>query len=113
MTTEYEHKMRIWEKEMEGHLHAHLHSFSAVIDFVTLSIKSLLLFNGGAIIALLTFYGNVLSKSDTAKLISAHNLSNAIGFYIIGVGAGLLCSMSAYFTQVLFTELEDKRKAVR
>ena len=59
----------------------------------------------------LTFYGNVLSRTETNSVIHTPRLSIAIGLYVIGTGAGLLCSMFAYFTQVLFSEIDDEKKA--
>ncbi len=105
MDNEHEHRMRVWEKSFEGQLV----SFQGVISFATLSIKSLLLFNGGAILALLTFYGNVLTHPDST-LIDASMLGQSVKSFVIGVIAGLVCSMSAYITQATYLEVEDEQK---
>ena len=64
------------------------------------ALKFVLLINGGAVIALLTFLGNLL-KNDT---VSVH-MGWPMGCFLMGIIVGGLANMTAYLTQLtLFNE---------
>lgn len=72
----------------------HLHG-RAVIDFALAAIRSLILVNGAAVIALLTFMGN---NSGTAAQVGA--LGMAMRAFSIGVGLGLGAAGTSYLAQL-------------
>lgn len=64
------------------------------------TIKSLELINGGAVIAVLTFYGNVLSSSPGEIDIDRSWLTPALLNFASGVAWAVLCSILAYLSQL-------------
>ena len=85
-------------------------SFRAVIDFASLGIRSLILVNGGAIIGILTFLGNLWTKDDAAAKATAAAVAPALSFFIIGLTLALATSLLAYVAQVGFTEFVREGK---
>ncbi len=68
------------------------------------AIRYVLLINGGAIIALLTFLGNLLKNSNTQI-----DMAWPMGLFLLGIVFGGLANMSAYFTQFsLFDETQGR-----
>lgn len=87
-------------------------------QFAVQSIKSLLLINGGAAIALLAFIGNFIGKDDInieAFKITLAILSKALLSFSAGVCLGTLASFSSYICQLLYLEttLYTKASATR
>ncbi|MCE3230502.1 MAG: hypothetical protein K0R52_430 [Alphaproteobacteria bacterium] len=74
--------------------------FQSLIDLTIFSIKSLIAINGGAIIALLAFIGNILSKEIAYPL----GISCALSWYCVGITSAILELMFAYFFQVFEIE---------
>lgn len=64
------------------------------------AIKSLMLANGGAILALLTFIGNRPGNYDGASLRSAFT------YFCVGLGLALLSYLGAYYSQAWFQRFE-------
>jgi hypothetical protein len=73
-------------------------SSEATISFAVLTIKSFLLFNGGAIIGLLTLYGSLPTQNVNSGM-----FIDGIRLFVFGVSAGLCCALSAYLTQLYYT----------
>lgn len=64
------------------------------------ALEFVLLINGGAVIALLTFLGNLL-KTDTVAI----HMGWPMGCFLIGIIVGGLANLTAYYTQLmLFNE---------
>jgi hypothetical protein len=83
-------------------------SFRAVIDFANSAIKLLVLVNGGAIIAILTFLGNLVVKRDfDSAAIGASGF--AITYFVVGLAAAVAAAAAAYLSQVCFTELSMEK----
>ena len=83
----------IWEKQVEtiGVVQR------GVFDVAMLAMKSLLIFNGGAIIALLTFFGNFIARNpERSSSIAA--LADSILLYVIGAALALFSIMLTYMT---------------
>lgn len=75
--------------------------FESVMGFSHLAIRSLLLLNGGAAIALLAFTGHLASNEAAGpKVIEA--LSGAILLFGSGAGCGTAVALLAYISQSLF-----------
>lgn len=83
----------IWDKQVE--------TISVlqrgVFDVAMLAMKSLLVFNGGSIIALLTFFGNLIARNPERSS-SIAQLGDSILFYVVGASLALLSIMLTYVT---------------
>ncbi|MDE1967506.1 MAG: hypothetical protein KGI92_01250 [Alphaproteobacteria bacterium] len=122
--TQLEQYKALLQKDVENHkyeLRHHLEqwkaarasdliSFRAVIDFANSAIKLLVLVNGGAVIAILTFLGNLVAKQDSdTAVVGASGF--AITYFVVGLAAAVTAAAAAYLSQVCFTELStEKRK---
>ena len=83
-------------------------SFLAVIDFANSAIKLLVLVNGGAVIAILTFLGNLVSKRDSdATAASASGF--AVSYLVVGLASAVAAAAAADVAQVCFTELRTEK----
>jgi hypothetical protein len=105
----YQHNMRVWEAQIA----MNVEMFKGIIAFATLAIKSLILVNGAAVIALLTLLGHLWAadiNGSTAIKLTA-KLGPSFTWYTVGVGAGVLSAGFSYFAQVMFVEiLSDRAK---
>lgn len=97
----YEHEMRVWSARTSERVEM----LNGIKGFATLSIKSLLFFNGGAVLALMTFLGNVLTKSSVVRF-QVISFEDALFWFSAGIASALLCSMIAYIAQVVVYEAE-------
>jgi len=78
-----------------------LETYKSLIGFGTETLKALQLLNGGAIVALLAYLGQV--KPEPAV---AHNLGCPLMLFIMGLSISTFAFLLAYFTQFsLFNEL--------
>jgi hypothetical protein len=85
-------------------------NLTAAFDFARDALKSLILVNGGAVIALLTFYGSILGKDSHALPVGARCFAfcGLIGFSI-GLLMAILASLFAYLTQLTWGKaVEDE-----
>jgi uncharacterized membrane protein YidH (DUF202 family) len=75
-------------------------TYKSLILFGDNALKFVLLINGGAVIALLTFLGNLL-KIDTVSM----HMGWPMGCFLTGIIVGGLANITAYYTQLmLFNE---------
>lgn len=81
----------------------------AAFAFGAQTIKSLEIVNGGAAIAILTFYGNVLSRSNSAFEFNRAALTASLLFFGLGVLSAVLCSVFAYISQLQTARLDPER----
>lgn len=97
--------------DVDGYYRARgLENLKAMVSVANEGLKSLLLINGGAIVALLTFLGNAKFGGQGAAL-----FGGPLAWFASGVVASLLGHVAAYVTQyVLFNEerLERGEKPV-
>lgn len=73
-----------------------------VLEFSYISIKSLILINGGAIVALLTLMGTIWKDGTEKKLVECV-LPNLM-YFNVGIILAVLSCLLAYIFQVLVTE---------
>ncbi|WP_426255811.1 hypothetical protein [Sphingomonas sp. DC2300-3] len=66
------------------------------------TMKALLLANGGAMIALFTFVGNLIAKSAGKPAFDAHALWTAFACFVAGLIAALLTHAFAFLSQERF-----------
>lgn len=84
-------------------LHEHeLEITRTFVGYSTLTLKSVILINGGAAVALLAFMGNVWDKSSELAVI--YPLTKAIAFFAYGVLAGAFGAGTTYFTQWFYAQ---------
>ncbi|CAG0950818.1 hypothetical protein RHDC4_00065 [Rhodocyclaceae bacterium] len=74
-----------------------LEMFKSVIGFAQVALKTSLLVNGAASIALLTFIGNIWTKTQTAAVAKA--LSSSLALFAVGALAAALATVTTYITQ--------------
>jgi len=75
-------------------------TYDSLITYGSSAIKYVLVINGGAILALLTFLGSQAEKSS--------NLSYVIPIFVFGVFFGGISTICAYFTQLYLFNDNDK-----
>jgi hypothetical protein len=72
--------------------------FRATIEFSQILIRSLILLNGGAILAILTFIGNFAERPEMQGQLA--QISGSIGSFVVGLGLALVGTLLAYLTMV-------------
>ena len=80
--------------------------FDAVISLAQTALKSSILINGGAAIAILALMGNTWSENSITA-----DLAESLLFFSIGVLLAVISSGAAYLSQILFLRVfgeEDK-----
>lgn len=72
------------------------------------AIKSLILVNGGAVLALLTFYGNVLARFPNQGAIDKSWLAPALCNFASGVAWAVASSILAYVSQLITATMHER-----
>ncbi len=107
MTIELEQFKANWEANLSSWKHVRdweLESFKAIIAFANITIRSLLLINGGALVALLAFFGNTWKDSHSVIVLSIPSMKA----YLLGLVFAVLVSGVAYIAQHYFTRQQNK-----
>ncbi|WJY20680.1 hypothetical protein QTA57_12680 [Fontisubflavum oceani] len=71
----------------------------AALDSAAIAIRSLILVNGGAVVALLAFVGAIESQQSTE--IQSSNMADPILSFAIGVGLSVVTAVLAYVVNLL------------
>ena len=79
--------------------------FQSVIAMATLTIKSLILINGGAVVALLAFIGHLATSATGRPAI--HAFAAPLQWFVIGVGTATLFAGFVALAQKCFAEEYD------
>ena len=114
----WEGKLRIWEAQMEDRfgiwqvqtedqLGRDVEMFRGIIAFGILALKSVILVNGAAAVALLAFLGHIWGTSDAALNVAV-KAGESLGWFVAGTGAGVAAAGLAYITQVVFQEVGQR-----
>ncbi|MCO6382433.1 hypothetical protein [Oceanicola sp. 502str15] len=77
---------------------------NAAIDSANIVIRSLILVNGGAVIALLTFAGTI-ENGPTGPAIELGQLANSIRYFAFGVGSAVIVAACAYLVNMWDEEI--------
>ena len=80
------------------------HMFEAAVEFAILAIRTLILVNGAAVIALLTFVGQVWANDQHNGSNMAHILFWPLLCFLIGLVMAVITTLLAYLTQMITTE---------
>lgn len=79
-------------------------------DLALVIIRSLVLVNGGAVIAILTFVGNLWTSTDADVAVKfASGVTEALRSFAFGVGFALLSPVFAFFGQAWASESHQPR----
>jgi hypothetical protein len=81
-----------------------LHMFEAAVEFAILALRTLVLVNGAAVIALLTFVGQVWANDQHNGSNMAHILFWPLMFFLAGLILAVTTTLLAYVTQMITTE---------
>lgn len=80
------------------------HMFRAAVDFAIIGIKTLVMVNGAAVIALLTFVGQVWANDQHNGSAMAKILFWPLLFFLAGLILAVVTTLLAYVTQMITTE---------
>lgn len=93
-----DHLWRKYHRRMELWKEARVEMMRAVISFGQGAIRSLVLINGGAAVAVMTFVGNLKSRQENG----AEILAQSMLLFSFGVVAAAIVAGFAYVTQYLY-----------
>ena len=85
-------------KTLDRYTHDQVHS---IADYEKMLVKSIMLVNGGAIVALLAFIGNIWSIEVEQSVFTS--LITALKFFIYGLLSSILCVVISIFYSIDFT----------
>lgn len=92
-----------WRREMMGWNIKHIWNmelFKSVITAGQAALKSAILINGGAAVALLAFIGGVFNISQNSGVMT--KLSHAMFCFVVGVLSGAVASGITYIAQFMY-----------
>jgi len=92
----------------DGNAEFHTYVNKAAMDGANLALRTLIIINGGAAVAVLTFLGGVASKTqiDFAKV---GVVAGTLQWFAWGVALGVLAMVLAYFTNYSMAAIAGKR----
>lgn len=77
---------------------------NAQIAFAQDALRGIVLLNGGAVVALLAFFGQVWGKSEIQAILVMSFLRTAIILLVLGALSGIVAQGLAYLSQQAFVE---------
>jgi hypothetical protein len=98
--TELDHNA-LAQKHLEDHksrLQSVVQQQKVGAEFAMLAVRSLIVVSGGALLAILTFIGNLWTKSDVVAQNIAHSMASAIQWFMFALVMGLATAMLAYLS---------------
>lgn len=99
----YRHEMEVYRVKSEFHKDQYVEGLKGLIESGTLALKSAILVNGGATIALLTFLGSVL-RDGTAQTSLITDISWAMILFVWGTGLAALATGTRYLGNLKLME---------
>jgi hypothetical protein len=99
--TDTEDQRRHWLDAAAAAEARNLQIFTAAISWATFSLKTALTINGGAALALLAFFGSMISANDAGKSYYIARISPALLCFCFGVSSAALAGGLAYFADSL------------
>ena len=86
---------------------------TAAISYANSAFRALLILNGGAIIGILTFLGNLVSRQhEDVRHVEGYvlrSLSHKISYFIVGLILVVAAIMISYVSQVSFLEVRGRK----
>lgn len=86
----------------------HTYTNKAAIDGANLALRTLIVINGGAAVAILTFLGGVASK-DKIDFSEVGAVADTIKYFAIGVALALAGMALSYFTNLFMAGVEGTK----
>jgi hypothetical protein len=80
--------------------------FKSILSYAESALKTVILINGGACLALLAFLGNIIAKGINTKVVI--EFSFPILLYVAGVLVGAIATGAAYLTQYSYIHFSRK-----
>lgn len=91
-------------EEWKANISWDLQHFKAVIGYSTLTIKALMLINGGAVVALLTFFGTTWKDNHSVIL----KILPAMNIFLLGIFLAVAVAGLSYLGQMFFARKKNK-----
>ena len=82
--------------------------FKSVVEAGINALKSSMIINGGAAIALLAFIGNILKEPKASSVISVSCIGYALLIFVLGTGFGGTATGSRYLSQFFYSKALEK-----
>jgi len=101
----YKGEMSAWLEGIKGQEAGKVEMLKATMEYGGAAIKSSLLINGGAAVALLAFIGKIWGPESKAPI---QDLSCSLIIFVIGVAFSAMAMSAAYFSQAYYTKNNDK-----
>lgn len=100
----YRIEVEKWKAQYDINTQTYRATFEAVIKFADLAVRSLLILNGGAAIAILSFAAQAPKNGS-----NVHNMamSSAVWWFCLGALLSVATAALSYLAQVTFGELRD------
>jgi hypothetical protein len=89
----------------------HAYTNKAAIDSANLALRTLIVINGGAAIAILTFLGGVASK-DKIDFTKVGAVADTIKYFAIGVACAVAAMALSYFTNFFMAGVEGYKSKI-
>jgi hypothetical protein len=86
----------------------HTYTNKAAIDGANMALRTLIVINGGAAIAILTFLGGVAAK-DKIDFTKVGAVADTIRYFAIGVALALVGMALSYFTNYFMAAVEGRK----
>jgi len=107
-------QQREWEGQM-AHYNAQVQSglegFRSTVAFAQAALKSSILINGGAAVAILAFIGHIWNKGLSSPI--QNQISGSLILFFLGVLVSAMATATSYLTQVFYSELQDHARALK
>lgn len=95
----------LYFRNIDAHNQSRIEVLKAVFEFANITIKSLILANGGSIVALLTLMGTIWK--DEREMVIA-NMLPSLWWFCIGLICAVFVSLFAYLTQYCYCYEKEK-----
>ena len=97
---QHKNQLAQYNAERAAELSCDIEMFKSVIIAGQAALKSAILINGGATVALLAFIGSVFKVSQNSEVVT--KLSHAMFCFVIGVLSGAVASSVVYIAQFVY-----------
>jgi hypothetical protein len=104
---ELSRRTEIWKTEHAGRIATSIEMFKSVIEAGLTAIKSVMLVNGGAAVALLAFLGNISARQDRPDADLVGGMSLAMLTFFGGAGCAVAATLTRYLAQAFYGWYSD------
>jgi len=107
-------QQRQWEGQMahyDAQVQSHLEGFRSTMQLGQAALKSSVLINGAAAIAMLAFIGHIWNSGQFSSIQS--QISGSLIWFLFGVFVSAVATGTGYVTQVFYFEFQDHKIALR